>query len=93
MFWMKVSVVLFFSSMKNIRFNPIRITSPSGPPELYSDATKQFSSKFVQVVEAFVSERISSLTLAPGDAAFSFLDSNFHLSKFKLSSEQVLIFA
>ncbi len=65
-------------------------SSLSGPPELYSDATKQFSSEFVQIMEAFVSERVSSLTLAPGDSAFSFIESNFHLSKFKLSSEKVI---
>ncbi len=58
---------------------------------LYSDATKKFSSDFVRVTKTFVSERISSLTIAAGDLAFSFLDANFQLSKFKLSSEQVIL--
>lgn len=62
-------------------------------PELFDDATKRLSSEFVQQLEVLVTDPVSSFTLVPGGNAFSFLDSNFELTKFKLPSspDQVYI--
>lgn len=60
-------------------------------PELFEDATKRFSAQFVHRIEHCINDTVSSLTLAPGNNAFSTLDSNFKLAKLELtsSSDQV----
>lgn len=56
----------------------------SAPPELYTDATKQFASSFISKQEVVVTEPVTTFTLAPNNCAFGISDSTLTLTKFRL---------
>ena len=54
------------------------------PPELYIDATKQFSSDFILRQEAVITAPVTTFILAPNNCAFAILGSTLQLAKFNL---------